>query len=637
MVALYGGGSSDSVVIFRDDPNATAHVIEPDGEVPPPRSFHTTLVFGDLNQYLLIFGGRNNDKLLNDLWLLDLTNVISSYASSDPSAIPPPVVDKKKKPVKGARPGGQGSTEACWVKLLECSAIAPRYLHSAFSHSSSSSGTKLVVFGGIGNKKEFSSDLWECNISYAGGKSSVKDFSPGLDLSAPPGPPTPPPDLNALSSSHSMRSLLSTASSSSNRPQTVSRLWSSQTHREDVFADVSQGVMTLSLSEGDLEASPPLYGAVVVPLTDQHSNKSVAVMCFGGFTNFTAVSSALHCSTVISVGHPSKMIVLEATPAVEHIRGSVRFLLTGCRDVPAVAVDDTPSRIEYPNGDVYEGMLLRGEGSDYIRHGKGKMTYVDGSCYEGDWQRGVRQGSGRLVADSAVYEGGFRDDLFNGQGELVQAKDGRVYRGGFRDGAFDGSGELRLDSGEAFKGQFRSGKKQGPGRLSGIVASGTSGGGSQSSLLSHIEGDWGDDELGSGYATSLLIDCWGRWGSRFRIGSPEQEPGRYTGELQNGLPNSVDGICIYVGGSEYRGGWRGGRRNGIGRLVSVNKEEYEGKWVANQRCGRGVWSSPSGEQHDGVWEADRPHGDGVRTAADGTQRCGTWREGLLEGDAMEPE
>lgn len=80
------------------------------------------------------------------------------------------------------------------------------------------------------------------------------------------------------------------------------------------------------------------------------------------------------------------------------------------------------------------------------------------------------------------------------------------------------------------------------------------------------------------------------------------------------------------------GVFKNGRRNGQGRLTSINKDEFEGKYVGNVRRGRykdihfysagygvnvyaigqGVWRTTHGDSYDGQWEDDKPSGYGVR-------------------------
>ena len=50
----------------------------------------------------------------------------------------------------------------------------------------------------------------------------------------------------------------------------------------------------------------------------------------------------------------------------------------------------SPTVINYPNGDVYEG-----EVKDGVRDGHGIYTGADGHVYEGEYKDGVRSGYGK--------------------------------------------------------------------------------------------------------------------------------------------------------------------------------------------------------------------------------------------------
>ena len=62
----------------------------------------------------------------------------------------------------------------------------------------------------------------------------------------------------------------------------------------------------------------------------------------------------------------------------------------------------------YPEGDVYEGDWSK-EGK---KHGIGKITFYDGSMYEGRFMNGFFSGYGTLrLADGTVYTGSVRTKL----------------------------------------------------------------------------------------------------------------------------------------------------------------------------------------------------------------------------------
>jgi hypothetical protein len=71
---------------------------------------------------------------------------------------------------------------------------------------------------------------------------------------------------------------------------------------------------------------------------------------------------------------------------------------------------------------------------------QGKMTYPDGSIYEGSWIDGKRHGKGRCsFLDGGVYFGDFREGDFHGEGKMTWS-DGGSYAGAWFDGEMHGHG-----------------------------------------------------------------------------------------------------------------------------------------------------------------------------------------------------
>jgi hypothetical protein len=63
-----------------------------------------------------------------------------------------------------------------------------------------------------------------------------------------------------------------------------------------------------------------------------------------------------------------------------------------------------PAKIQYPNGDIYEGRVnMQGQ-----RDGSGRHFYCNGDIYEGSWSHNKRSGKGRLnLVDGGVFNGTF--------------------------------------------------------------------------------------------------------------------------------------------------------------------------------------------------------------------------------------
>ena len=73
-------------------------------------------------------------------------------------------------------------------------------------------------------------------------------------------------------------------------------------------------------------------------------------------------------------------------------------------------IDTVKGKLTYNDGSVYEGDLVNGK-----PHGKGKLTYIYGSVYEGDWVDGEQTGLGKMTyPDGKVDEGRFMNSEFVG-------------------------------------------------------------------------------------------------------------------------------------------------------------------------------------------------------------------------------
>ena len=110
--------------------------------------------------------------------------------------------------------------------------------------------------------------------------------------------------------------------------------------------------------------------------------------------------------------------------------------------------------------------------------GQGKMEYTNGQVYEGEWKNGVRSGQGRCTwPDGGYYDGEWANDKWNGQGTnyIGGSKDVSFYVGGFVDGERDGHGIYTWPSGDSVETEWVNGVKNGKGThtwSSGTVAAG---------------------------------------------------------------------------------------------------------------------------------------------------------------------
>lgn len=104
------------------------------------------------------------------------------------------------------------------------------------------------------------------------------------------------------------------------------------------------------------------------------------------------------------------------------------------------------------NGDVYTGEWRR---KTHIREGKGKLLKKDGSVYEGWWKDDMQNGPGRFInaRDETVFVGNWQDGSMHGEGKYTW-KDGNIYHGFFEQNNIHGKGKYESADGRVYEGNW---------------------------------------------------------------------------------------------------------------------------------------------------------------------------------------
>jgi hypothetical protein len=107
-------------------------------------------------------------------------------------------------------------------------------------------------------------------------------------------------------------------------------------------------------------------------------------------------------------------------------------------------------RVEWDNGDVFDGSLVKGHAE-----GKGVFTWKNGQRYEGDLLEGRPAGQGKLLyAETGdIYEGEFAVGLPHGRG-VYTWKNGDSYRGDWVKGKKHGRGRYASAKGGSWDGEY---------------------------------------------------------------------------------------------------------------------------------------------------------------------------------------
>ncbi|MDR3079161.1 MAG: hypothetical protein LBU15_03950 [Rickettsiales bacterium] len=239
-------------------------------------------------------------------------------------------------------------------------------------------------------------------------------------------------------------------------------------------------------------------------------------------------------------------------------------------------------RDSYGNRGSYEGECVL-QDDKIVLSGKGRCVFTENSLFRGSYEGGFRnnkfEGSGRYVlADNSRYEGNFENSRTEGWGRYEFANDG-YYEGHFKDGKFNGWGRREFLNGNFYEGNFENNMFEGLGKYVFL----------------------GDTTV-EGYFKSGVINGLGKY------------------ELPKGLPYEEEKS-------------KDGEFNGWAKRELVNNGSYEGYFRNDKFDGWGKRVFTNGDCHEGYFRNGEFDGWGKRVFADGTQQTGKWENGREEGVA----
>lgn len=203
-------------------------------------------------------------------------------------------------------------------------------------------------------------------------------------------------------------------------------------------------------------------------------------------------------------------------------------------------------RVEWANGDVYIGALLRS-----VRQGKGEFIWANGQRYSGDWVQNKASGHGKLIfTNGNQFEGTVIDGTPEGEGQLIYAS-GDVYKGQINQGVPHGQGLYRWLNGQQFEGDWVRAVPQGRG------------------LLRYANGNRYEGTITAGQPHGQ---------GRMELNSGD----RYEGTFHQGEPQG-QGSYAWKSGERYVGSWVGGRKHGAGVFHWPNGDRWEGEFKDDER------------------------------------------------------
>lgn len=264
-----------------------------------------------------------------------------------------------------------------------------------------------------------------------------------------------------------------------------------------------------------------------------------------------------------------------AAPLRQAAAAPITALTPAAAPAPAPAAD--PKLFDRTAGDTrYLGQFVRND--DDTVSGTGRVEWKNGDVYEGPLTHSRREGVGEIRwASGQRYKGEWVNDRATGRG-LMAFANGNQFEGTLVDGQPEGEGKLTYASGDVYTGQIRNGLPHGKGLY--VWMSGQ-----------RYEGDWVNDKPQ------------GMGKMRFANGN------QYEGQLSAGLPQGK-GRMIFPSGDIYEGEFDAGKANGQGKYGWKSGERYEGAWARGLKHGHGIFYWPSGDRWEGVFKDDERTEDG---------------------------
>lgn len=249
--------------------------------------------------------------------------------------------------------------------------------------------------------------------------------------------------------------------------------------------------------------------------------------------------------------------------------------------------------VQLPDGAVYKGGYKNG-----LFDGEGQLAWSNGDRYQGEFKNGFKHGEGKdILANGTTYEGQFTKGYWQGKGKVVFST-GESYEGDFQQNEFEGRGKYVAYDGVVYEGEFKNNRMNGKGTIR--YSSGASYNGEVKNWKMHGMGVYSTADKTVTYSGEFVDNAQNGNGEiRYNDGSV------YTGEIKNWQADGK-GKAIAKSGTTYTGEFKYNLYNGKGVLEYKNGNRYEGEFKNGSRHGQGkfVMAHPKGRKKVlvGWWE-----------------------------------
>lgn len=303
------------------------------------------------------------------------------------------------------------------------------------------------------------------------------------------------------------------------------------------------------------------------------------------------------------------------------------------------------------NGAIYTGQM-RNEN----RHGKGTITYTDGTTLQAEWANdiitngyavikwkygrsyegniidGHIQGKGTFYENNSSYyiatftkasvQDAFLTHKITGKGVHVNSN-GR-YEGDLEGGVKTGKGTFTGSNGLKYEGSFKNGRYHGKGTL--IEADKSKYIGNWLDGVRHGEGEQflADGEMyrGNWYYGDKHGDFY------IKFSKSNKDLNFYRGDISMNKITG-NGYLNFRDGTIYEGSFQNGSFEGKGTMTWENGNRYSGDYSDGKRHGKGIFNFHNGNQYRGEWYEGVQHGYGWLIYPDGSKLKGQWSNGEI--------
>ena len=205
--------------------------------------------------------------------------------------------------------------------------------------------------------------------------------------------------------------------------------------------------------------------------------------------------------------------------------------------------------VEFFGGNVYKGNWnekceMQGYGQYYLKDDK--------VLAEGVWKEGCLIFARVFLPNGDLYEGGFKNSIFNGFGKLI-TNNGEIYEGNFENGEKSGNCTYLFLDGTIFNGNILNGLFNGQGNM--------------------------------------------KWNNGIK----------YEGNFINSTLGGF-GVMTNLEGDKYEGFFEKNFMSGSGKYFYENGDIYEGNFEEGKRRGKGVYKRNDGFIYNGEWADDLMNG-----------------------------